>query len=86
MTFKERALAVLREHLADGEEWGTGITDGDLERVAGLFALAIRKAVAEEREACARRLDAAARRFPDNPLVASVLMSEADSLRGRIIP
>jgi hypothetical protein len=52
--------------------------------VAGRHRItAIYAAVAEEREACAARVEAAALRWPDEPRIAAVLRREADAIRAR---
>jgi hypothetical protein len=43
----------------------------------------LRAAVAEEREACATRVEAAALRWPDEPRIAAVLRREADAICAR---
>jgi hypothetical protein len=55
----------------------------DAPRVRAVIADAVHAAVAEEREACAARVEAAALRWPDEPQIAAVLRREADAIRAR---
>jgi hypothetical protein len=64
---------------------GCGVSNDDenLDFMRQEIAAAIHAAVAEEREACAARVEAAALRWPDEPQIAAVLRREADAIRAR---